>query len=156
MLREFTCIMCPQGCTVFVELPEDTKGNMPGKNRTEINTAETNSAAGNTAETNTARRESYRISGNRCPRGAEYVIQEIENPMRNIATSILVEGGELPLASVRLTRPVPREKLFAVMEEIKTVKVSAPVREGEIVISDVLGLGSDVMVTKTVELQQKL
>lgn len=161
MLREFTCIMCPQGCTVSVELPEDAKGNMPGKNRTEINAAagnrtETNAAAGNTAETNTVRRESYRISGNRCPRGAEYVIQEIENPMRNIATSILVEGGELPLASVRLTRPVPREKLFAVMEEIKTVKVSAPVREGEIVISDVLGLGSDVMVTKTVEFQQKL
>lgn len=71
--------------------------------------------------------------------------------MRNIATSILVEGGELPLASVRLTKPIPREKIFAVMEEIKKVKVSAPVSEGTIVISKVLGLDSNVIVTKDIE-----
>lgn len=91
------------------------------------------------------------IAGNRCLRGAAYVTQEIEAPMRNIATSILVEGGELPLASVRLTRPVPRKRLSDVMEAIKKIKVSAPIQAGTIVIPDVLGLGSDVIVTKTVE-----
>ena len=78
----------------------------------------------------------------------------MENPMRSIASSVLVEGGELPLASVRLTRPIPKEKIFAVMEEIKKVKLSAPVEEGTVVISNVLGLGSDVMVTKAVERQE--
>ena len=91
------------------------------------------------------------ITGNMCPKGAEYVRQELVNPMRNIATSILVEEGELPLASVRLTAPIPKEKIFAVMEEIRQVRRKAPVKEGEIVIENVLGLGSDVMVTKTVE-----
>ena len=122
MLRTFTCILCPQGCEIQVELQEETAATRDRK-----------------------------ITGNRCPRGAAYVTQEIEAPVRNIATSVLVEGGELPLASVRLPRPAPRERLFDVMGAIKKVKVAAPVREGTVVINDVLGLGSDVIVTKTVE-----
>ena len=62
-----------------------------------------------------------------------------------------MEGGELPLAIVRLTRPVHQKRRFDVIEEIEKVKVSAPIQKGTIVIPDVLGLESDVMVTKTVE-----
>lgn len=91
------------------------------------------------------------VSGNRCPKGLQYVRQEMENPMRSIATSILVEGGVLPLASVRLTAPIPKGRIFDVMAEIRMVKRRAPVYEGDVVISDVLGLGSDVIITKTVE-----
>ena len=116
MLREFTCIMCPQGCEIVVETEKEAAG-----------TGKALEKAGNIAEGNkrhTVQGE-YRITGNRCPRGAEYGIQEMENPMRSIASSVLVEGGELPLASVRLTRPIPQGKIFAVMEEIKKIKLSA-------------------------------
>ena len=71
--------------------------------------------------------------------------------MRNIATSILVEGGEMPLASVRLSAPIPKAKIFDVMNEIRKVKRTAPVHEGDVVIENVLGLGSNVIVTRTVE-----
>ncbi len=71
--------------------------------------------------------------------------------MRNIATSILVEGGEMPLASVRLSAPIPKAKIFDVMNEIRKVKRTAPVHEGEVVIENVLGLGSNVIVTRTVD-----
>ncbi|MDO4268349.1 MAG: DUF1667 domain-containing protein [Eubacteriales bacterium] len=91
------------------------------------------------------------ITGNKCKKGKEYVEQEMTNPMRNIATSILVEDGELPLASVRLTKPIPKARIFDVMGAIRQVKRQAPVCEGDVVIRDVLGLGSDVIVTKTVE-----
>ena len=90
-------------------------------------------------------------TGNKCKRGHEYVEQELVNPMRNIATSILVEGGEMPLASVRLSAPIPKAKIFDVMNEIRKVKRTAPVHEGEVVIENVLGLGSNVIVTRTVE-----
>ena len=89
----------------------------------------------------------YSITGNKCKRGHEYVEQELVNPMRNIATSILVEGGEMPLASVRLSAPIPKAKIFDVMNEIRKVKRTAPVHEGEVVIENVLGLGSNVIVT---------
>ena len=74
--------------------------------------------------------------------------------MRNIATSILVEGGEMPLASVRLSAPIPKAKIFDVMNEIRKVKRTAPVHEGDVVIENVLGLGSNVIVTRTVEAEQ--
>lgn len=77
--------------------------------------------------------------------------QEIENPMRNIATSVLIDGGELPLASVRLSGMIPKDRIFDVMDEIRKVEMPAPVHEGDVAIADVLGLGVDVIVTKDVE-----
>lgn len=118
MLREFTCIMCPQGCDITVELED---GSVAG------------------------------VSGNRCPKGEAYVRQEIENPMRSIATSVLVDGGELPLASVRLSGVIPKGRIFDVMAEIRGVELAAPVHEGDVAIHDVLGLGVDVIVTKDVD-----
>lgn len=118
MLREFTCIMCPQGCDITVEVEG-------GK--------------------------VLSVEGNRCPKGETYVTQEIVNPMRNIATSVLVDGGELPLASVRLSALIPKDRIFDVMDEIKKVKLEAPVTEGQVVIENVCGLNSDVIITKTVE-----
>jgi len=38
------------------------------------------------------------VTGALCKRGYQYAEQEMTNPMRTIATSVLVENGELPLA----------------------------------------------------------
>lgn len=96
---------------------------------------------------------SYTITGNNCKRGREYVEQELINPLRNIATSILIKNGELPLASVRLTAPIPKEKIFEAMEVIRQIKRTAPVYEGEIAVKNILGLDSDVIITRTVKEQ---
>ncbi len=92
-----------------------------------------------------------KLEGNLCPKGKDYVTQELVSPMRNIATSVLLEGGELPLASVRLDRPIPKGRIFEVMEEIKKQRLHAPVAIGDVVIHDVLGTGADVIVTKNVK-----
>lgn len=91
------------------------------------------------------------LKGNKCPRGADYVEQELTHPVRTISTSVLVRGGELPLCSVRLTNPIPREKIFDVMGEIRKLSLDAPVQIGQILIRDVLGLGSDVIATRPIE-----
>lgn len=96
-------------------------------------------------------KEHASITGNRCRRGETYVRQELVNPMRNIATSVSVTGGVLPLVSVRLTNPIPKSRIFDVVEEIHRIRCTAPVYEGEILLSDVLGLGSHVIATRTVE-----
>lgn len=93
----------------------------------------------------------FSIHGNQCRRGEAYVEQELINPMRNIASSVVVEGGELPLASVRLSAPIPKARIFDVMDIIRTVRCTAPVYEGDVVVKNVLGLGSDVIATRTVE-----
>ena len=89
--------------------------------------------------------------GNLCPKGLAYVTQEITAPKRTISTSVRVIGGELPVTSVRLTAAVPRERIFDVMREIAKLAVYAPVIAGTVLIRNVLELGSDVIVTKSVE-----
>ncbi len=91
------------------------------------------------------------VSGNLCPKGVDYVTQELTDPRRTIASSVRVTGGVLPLASVRLTAPVPKARIFDVMAAINAVTVAAPVRIGQVLIPNVLGLGSDVIVSKNVD-----
>lgn len=91
------------------------------------------------------------VSGAGCKRGEAYVRQELTDPQRNIATSVLVVNGRMPLTSVRLSRAVSKDRIFPVMAEIKKMVLKAPVHIGDIVIADVLGTGSDVIATKTVE-----
>jgi CxxC motif-containing protein len=90
------------------------------------------------------------IQGATCQRGIEYVQNELINPQRNIATSVLVVGGCLPLASVRLTKAIPKNRIFDVMDEIKKVKLLAPVKVNQVIIKNVLNLNSDVIITKNV------
>jgi len=118
MLKEFTCIVCPNGCDIQVTLEED----------------------GTIAS----------ITGAGCKGGVNYVKQELSDPRRTIASSVSVTGGELLLASVRLDRPVPKNRIFDVMAEIRKVSLTAPVHAGDIVIRNVLDLGSDVIATKDV------
>ena len=91
-----------------------------------------------------------RIDGNGCARGKEYVEQEIINPLRIITTSVLVDGGELPLVSVRLSKPIPKSRIYEVMAEIKKQRLTAPVKMGDIIIRNVSGTGSDVIATKNI------
>lgn len=118
MLREFTCIICPNGCEVEAEMKDG---------------------------------EICSIAGATCPKGEEYVRQELANPQRNIATSVRVKGGVLPLASVRLTNPIPKARIFDAMSEIKKITLEAPVALGMVVIDGVLGYDSDVVITKSVD-----
>lgn len=90
------------------------------------------------------------VSGNLCPKGKAYATQELVDPQRTIATSVRVLGGELPLVSVRLTRAIPKDRIFDVMREINRQELFAPVGIGDVVIHDVLGLGSDVIATKNI------
>ena len=91
------------------------------------------------------------VTGNKCPKGAEYAEQEIKNPMRTIASSVNLEGGSMPLVSVRVNDPIPKAKIMDVMEAIRKTTVTAPVKIGDVVIADVLGLGVDVVATRNVD-----
>ena len=66
-------------------------------------------------EAQVADRKCESVSGNLCPKGAQYAAQEVEEPKRTIASSVTVKNGVLPLTSVRLNRAVPKEKIFDVM-----------------------------------------
>ena len=91
------------------------------------------------------------VTGNKCKKGVQYVEQELTDPRRTIASSVRIKGSFLPLCSVRLTKAVPKKDIFAVMEEINKVDLTAPVHIGDVVIKNVCGMDSDVIVTKEMD-----
>ncbi len=93
----------------------------------------------------------FRCEGNLCPKGEKYVLNELTAPQRTISSSVVVDGGELPLASVRLNGPVPKDRIFDVMKEIRAIRLKAPVKAGTVLIKNILGFDSDLIVTRNVE-----
>ena len=92
-----------------------------------------------------------------CPNGCEVTAEFEDGKVLSVAgnkSSVLVEGGDMPLVSVRLSGPIPKGKIMDVMGEIKKMSVTAPVHMGDVVIPNVLGLGRDVIATRDVETEE--
>ena len=77
-----------------------------------------------------------------------FAVEEVLHPMRNLATSVPVRGPRT-MVSVRLSAPVPRDRIFPVLAAISRLRPEAPVRRGQVLIADVLGTGVDVIATRT-------
>ena len=85
--------------------------------------------------------------GNTCPRGATYARQECTLPERMITAVIPVQSSVIPL-SVKTSRPVPKDMIFAVMDVLSHLHLEKPIRSGQVIISDVLGTGADILATR--------
>lgn len=95
--------------------------------------------------------ETGEVKGNSCPRGKTYGLAEATHPIRTITSTVKVEGGRIARCSVKTANPVPKEKMFEVMQEIDSVTVTAPTHIGDVVIHNVCDTGVDVIATKDVE-----
>ena len=113
-MKEFTCIICPRGCSLKV----DDDGN---------------------------------VTGNFCPRGKEYAINEITNPKRTITTTIRVKNRVDTVVSVKTSVGVPKGMIFQVMEIINSLSVDAPTRIGDVALENILGTGADILITKNID-----
>jgi len=90
------------------------------------------------------------VEGFGCRRGRDYAIAEVECPVRVLTTTVVAKGLSVRMVPVRTSSPIPRERLMDAMAEIRKARVQRPVRVGDIVLADVLGLGVDVVATREV------
>ena len=77
-----------------------------------------------------------RVEGAACKNGVAYGQTELTDPRRVLTTSVAVNGGTLPLVSVRSTAPIPRAALLPAVAALKTLSVEAPVRIGDLIYED--------------------
>lgn len=115
--RELTCIGCPMGCALKVELEDGQILN---------------------------------VTGNTCKRGDVYARKEVTHPTRIVTSSVYVTGGAIPMVSVKTKEDIPKEKIMDIMKALENVKVSAPVKTGDVVLRDAAGTGVDIVATKNV------
>lgn len=96
MNKTLTCIICPRGCTLSVDLSGDTPV----------------------------------VSGNLCPRGEVYGIEECTHPTRTVTSSVAVSNRDGGRISVKTAAPVPKDEIFEVMDIIRHTTVTAPIAIG--------------------------
>ena len=113
MIRELTCIVCPKGCQLKVELDDDKRVTS--------------------------------VEGYTCKRGLEYSHTEFTSPMRTLTTTAPIEGGGV--VPVKTDNPVPKAKIFAVMERINNLHPTLPVLIGDVLMRDVVP-GVNVVATR--------
>jgi len=94
--------------------------------------------------------EVRRVEGNRCKRGETYAREETVEPMRVLATSVKVLGGDRPVASIKTDGPIPKPMIPEIMEFVRSLTVEAPVRIGQTLASDVLSSGAKLIATRSV------
>lgn len=118
--KELTCIGCPLGCALVVEMQDG---------------------------------EIVRITGNTCKRGEDYARKELTHPTRIVTSIVRVDGGKLPMVSVKTQSDIPKQKIFECAKALKKIHISAPVKIGDVILENVAGTGVAVVATKNVEVQ---
>lgn len=92
--------------------------------------------------------DTFAVSGNKCPRGQKYAIEEMTAPKRVVTSTVAVDRGMYPVISVKTEAPVPKELIFEVLKDISKVMMAAPVVIGDVVIENVQGTGVNVVATR--------
>lgn len=91
------------------------------------------------------------VSGNNCPNGEKYAKNEISNPTRIVTSTIKVINGDIERASCKTKSPIPKDKIFDCMKEIKMSSAVAPIEIGDVLIKNVANTGIDVVATKQIK-----
>ncbi len=134
MSQELTCITCPIGCRLVVERTASAGGGRDPEGE-------------------------LSVSGNRCPRGAAYAREELLAPKRTVTATCRALASQGSRASqgqgsarripVRTTAPFPKERVGELLAAIYALEEPLPVARGRVLIRDALGLGIDVIATRS-------
>ena len=115
MIKKLTCIECPKGCQLSIDI-ENCRV--------------------------------VKVSGNECPKGQMYAVQEIEHPMRILTSAVLAQGLSLKMVPVRTDKPIPKAKIMEAMDEIKKIRLKSPVKAGSVIKENFLGLNANLLATR--------
>lgn len=88
------------------------------------------------------------VTGNTCPRGAEYGKKELTNPTRTVTTTVRVASCKNQVVAVKTASDIPKGKIMECMEALAHVEVRLPVHIGDIVAKDIAGTGVNVVATR--------
>ena len=85
------------------------------------------------------------VSGNRCPRGAEYGRNEITCPKRMVTTVVKINNGTVCL---KTDKAIKKELVDDCLRFTKTLKLPKKIKAGDIVAKNILGEDVNLVATE--------
>ena len=81
------------------------------------------------------------VTGNGCPRGKKYAVEELTAPTRTVTSSVKAVGGDCLMVSVKTDKPI---------KTLENVTLTAPVHIGDVVVENIAGSGVNFVATREV------
>ena len=85
------------------------------------------------------------VVGNGCPRGDKYGRAEYCHPERVVTT--LLKGSRGGVVSVKTDRPIPKDKIGALLAWAAAYRVDHAVETGEVIAENAAGTGANILAT---------
>lgn len=87
---------------------------------------------------------SWNVSGNQCPRGVQYAIQEATDPRRMVTAAVPAIPGK-PCAAVRTSAPLPVAMIPELLNTLYKMQLSEPAKRGDVLLANWKESGIDVI-----------
>jgi len=85
------------------------------------------------------------VKNYQCKRGLNYAKNEVTDPRRILTTIVKIADGKTRVLPVRTRDPIPKNLIKKAMVELKDIVLTPPVDVGDIVCSNVVETGIDVI-----------
>lgn len=95
--------------------------------------------------------DNYNVSGNSCVRGEKYGKQEAIDPKRTLTSTVKIKSHLIKRLPVITSDDIPKDKVQEVVRYLDSVEVSAPIKVRDVIVKDVMGLGVDIIATRSVD-----
>lgn len=89
--------------------------------------------------------EEITVEGNACKRGKEFAILEMTDPKRSLTSTVKTVFKDCPVLPVRTDYDLPKDLIGKAMEEINKIVVTKKVKMHDIIISDILATGCNII-----------
>lgn len=91
------------------------------------------------------------IKGNTCKRGYEFARNEHTLPKRMLTSTVAVSGGSLSRLPVVSSEEIPKKDISKCLEIVYKTEVNAPVCMGDVIIENILGIGVDIVASRSLK-----
>ena len=88
------------------------------------------------------------VRGAGCRKGDRYAEQEHTDPRRDVTTTVAIDGARWPRLPVRTDGSIPRDLVVEACRALRSARVEAPVRIGDVIVDDLLDTGVRVIATR--------
>ena len=89
-----------------------------------------------------------------CKNGEKYAINEYKDPRRVLTTTVSLKNGIYNLLPVVSTEEISRKVFRDCLDALYDLSVTAPVKAGDVIVSDIMGTGVDLIAAKSMKARE--